>query len=214
MKATARNVLLSTLVLAGFGLVGTGMVAWIESVTEARILENERAVLLASLNEIVPPGRYDNNPILDTVKVTSPELGAGKHKPVTVFIARKNGQPVAAIFNVIAPNGYGGPIKLLVGINADGTIAGVRVVSENETPGLGDAIKTSVSDWIYGFTGKSLNNPGAKGWAVQKDGGIFDQFTGATITPRAVVGAVHKTLLYFAAHRDEIFKQKPEPEHG
>lgn len=209
MKATARNVLLSTLVLAGFGLVGTGMVAWIESVTEARILENERAVLLASLNEIVPPGRYDNNPILDTVKVTSPELGAGKHKPVTVFIARKNGQPVAAIFNVIAPNGYGGPIKLLVAVRYNGTIAGVRVISDQETPGLGDAIESEKSDWIYSFTGKSLDNPGKKGWAVKRDGGQFDQFTGATISPRAVVKAVHNTLLYFKQHREELFGAKP-----
>jgi electron transport complex protein RnfG len=119
-------------------------------------------------------------------------------------VARKNKQIVAIIFSVFATDGYSGIIKLLVGINTDGTLAGVRVVSHKETPGLGDAIETKRSDWVLGFNHKSLENPGTGGWHVKRDGGVFDQFSGATITPRAVVKAVHHSLLYFAAHKKEL----------
>ena len=105
-----------------------------------------------------------------------------------------------------APVGNSGTIKMLIGINYDGTIAGVRVLSHAETPGLGDKIETAKSDWILSFDGKSIGNPAVDQWKVKKDGGIFDQFSGATITPRAVVGATRRTLEYFNAHRDEIFK--------
>ena len=125
--------------------------------------------------------------------------------------------PVAVVLALIAPDGYGGPIKLLVGINADGSLAGVRVVNHHETPGLGDAIDTRRSNWILGFTGRSLGDPSPAQWAVRKDGGVFDQFTGATITPRAVVKAVKRALVYFEAHRDTLFADGKTPEetpHG
>jgi electron transport complex protein RnfG len=116
-----------------------------------------------------------------------------------------HGQPVAAIFTSVAPDGYSGNIKLLVGILHNGVLAGVRVISHKETPGLGDAIEADRSNWILSFNEKSLQNPPLKQWGVKKDGGFFDSFTGATITPRAVVNAVKNTLLYFQENREMIF---------
>jgi electron transport complex protein RnfG len=114
---------------------------------------------------------------------------------------------VAAVFSVVARGGYAGDIELLVGVRADGRVAGVRVVEHHETPGLGDGIEADKSDWIRGFDGRSLGDPPREDWAVRRDGGDFDQFTGATITPRAVVEAVRDTLIYFEDHRDQVFAQ-------
>ncbi|MGH8035858.1 MAG: RnfABCDGE type electron transport complex subunit G, partial [Lysobacterales bacterium] len=100
---------------------------------------------------------------------------------------------------------------LLVGINADGSLTGVRVTSHKETPGLGDALDTARSEWILGFSGRSLDNPEPAGWAVRKDGGVYDQFTGATITPRAVVKAVHGALEYFKDNRAALFDHPADP---
>jgi electron transport complex protein RnfG len=157
----------------------------------------------------MPADRYDNEIINDTLEVWEAELTPGT--ATTIYRARKNGQPVAAIFTVTATGGYSGHIRLLVGINHDGSLAGVRVVEHHETPGLGDAIEAQRSDWILGFEGKSLENPLPENWKVKRDGGEFDQFTGATITPRAVVKGVKNTLLYFSQNKDTIFETlKPE----
>ena len=120
------------------------------------------------------------------------------------YIATLRGQPSAVILQVTAPDGYSGAIHLLVGIKAGGQLAGVRVLRHKETPGLGDKIELSKSPWVKSFDNKSLANPGADGWAVKKDGGKFDQFAGATITPRAVVKAVHQALQYFDQHQAEL----------
>jgi len=122
-------------------------------------------------------------------------LGIDQDQPV--HVARMNGQPVAFIVPGVAPDGYNGDISLIVGIKVDGTITGVRSIAHGETPGLGDKVDVAKSDWILGFNGRSLRNPTAEGWAVKKDGGEFDQFTGATITPRAVVNQVLAVLHYF-----------------
>jgi len=124
---------------------------------------------------------------------------------VTVYRARKGGREIAVVFTVVAPDGYSGAIRMLVGIRADGRLAGVRVVAHRETPGLGDKVEAHKSDWIRDFDNRSLRDPKADGWAVKKDGGVFDQFTGATITPRAVVAAVHSALRYYATHREAMF---------
>jgi len=207
--ALMKNMSVSAVLLGLFAIVGTGLVAYTYSATKDRIAANERAILLRTLHTLIPANEVDNDMAQDTVQVTSPQY-LGTPKPVTVYRARKDGKPVAAVFTTIAPNGYGGPIKLLVAVRYDGTIAGVRVVKDQETPGLGDAIESDKSDWVYSFTGKSLHDPGKKGWAVKRDGGQFDQFTGATISPRAVVKAVHNTLLYFKQHRDELFATRAE----
>ena len=128
----------------------------------------------------------------------------GQRSPQSAYLALKDGAPSALILPVTAPDGYSGAIHLLVGIFADGRLAGVRVLGHKETPGLGDKIELAKSQWIRSFDGKSLSNPGAEGWAVKKDRGEFDQFAGATITPRAVVKAVHGALQYFDAHRAQL----------
>lgn len=200
---------LATALLAGFSILGVSLVAVTEQVTRERIVANERAYTLRSLDEIVPPASRNNEMFEDTVAVRDPEL-LGSDQPVTVYRARQDGRPVAAIFRITTPNGYSGPIRLLVGILEDGGVAGVRVVSHRETPGLGDAIESDRSDWILGFAGRSLGDPPEAGWTVKRDGGVFDQFTGATITPRAVTRAVRDALIYFRAHRDEVFSSREE----
>jgi len=200
---TLRHMLGSALVLTLFALIGTALVAITYDSTRAQIAENERLALLRNLEELVPASRYDNDPITDTLIVQSTEyLGTGEG--ITVYRARQAGTPVAAMFTAEAPNGYAGPIRILVAVNSDGTLAGVRVLSHKETPGLGDQIEVERSDWVHSFVGRSLGDPPLERWKVKKDGGIFDQFTGATITPRIVVDAVRKSLQYFSLHRDTL----------
>lgn len=196
----------SAILLGLFALVGTGIVALIFTETKEPIAEAERAFMLRSLHAVIKPEMHNNDIFNDMITVTDPDR-LGSKDPVPVFRARKDGQPVALAIIPIAPEGYVGPIKLLVGINVDGSILGVRVISHRETPGLGDSIEAKRSNWILGFNGHSLSDPSSKGWAVQRDGGQFDQFTGATITPRAVVKAVHNALLFYERNKDRLFQQ-------
>jgi electron transport complex protein RnfG len=201
---------ISALLLGLFAIIGTAMVAMIHDATAERIAANHRAFLLKSLHILVPPEQHDNDLFTDVITVTNQEL-LGSKKPVRVYRARRNEKPVTAIINAVAPDGYSGSIELLVAIRYDGSLAGVRVVKHKETPGLGDSIEASRSDWILGFDDRSLTNPEKKGWAVKRDGGIFDQFTGATISPRAIVNAVYRSLLYFDTHKDELFDKPSMP---
>ena len=194
----------AALVLGLFALVGTGLVAIVHGTTADRIADNERQALLHGIHALVPPTEIDNDPLADTIELTAPEA-FGNQQPVTVYRARKGGREIAVIFTVVTPDGYSGAIRLLVGIRADGRLAGVRVVAHRETPGLGDKVEARKSDWIRDFDNRSLRDPDSDGWAVKKDGGVFDQFTGATITPRAVVAAVHRALSYYATHREAMF---------
>lgn len=206
MLKLVRHMLITAALLGSFAVLGTSMVVVTHHTTAERIARNERDFLLRSLNEVVPPSEYDNDLHADTITVTSREL-LGSREPVTVYRARKNGVPVAAILTPVAPDGYNGAIRLLVAIRYDtDTIMGVRVLTHRETPGLGDAIEPEKSSWIEDFSGRSLSNPDELGWHVEKDGGVFDQFTGATITPRAVVKAVHNSLKYYRLHKDELFR--------
>jgi electron transport complex protein RnfG len=165
-------------------------------ITEPMIAEVQRNTLLASFNQVLPADRYDNALLEDTLLLNQPEQWAvlGANAPVTVYRARKNNQPVGLILTTTAPNGYSGHITLLMAVLADGTVSGVRALTHKETPGLGDKIELSKHDWILSFNGLSLTADNAKTWAVKKDGGQFDQFTGATITPRAVISTVKQTL--------------------
>ena len=190
--------------LALFAIVATTMVAFTEQNTREQIKENERQALLNAINALIPHQQYDNAILSDTISLAATDA-LGTMEPSTVFRARKNGQPVAVVFTVVAPNGYSGSIKMLVGIYHDASLAGVRVINHKETPGLGDKIDEKRSDWILAFDGLSLQTPVSAKWKVKKDGGEFDQFTGATITPRAVVSAIKKSLEYFQKHRDELF---------
>ncbi|MFP4243941.1 MAG: electron transport complex subunit RsxG [Ectothiorhodospira sp.] len=203
-----RNVLISAVLLSLFGLIGATLVATVHQGTQARIQANRDDVTLERLHEILPEGAYDNAIVKDTVRLSDPLLGGEDRR---VYRARQDGRPVAAVFSVVTHDGYAGDIRLLVGVLADGRIAGVRVVNHQETPGLGDDIEAAKSDWIRGFEERALGDPPREEWAVRSDGGVFDQFTGATITPRAVVEAVRDTLIYFRGHRDQVFAAPEEP---
>lgn len=206
-----RNMTISAVLLGMFAIGGTGLVAYTFDQTKVQIAENERIAIVKSLHELITPQEHDNDLYSDVIQV-SDERQLGSVEPVNVYRARRKGQPVAAILNSVAPDGYSGNIYLLVAIRHNGTLAGVRVVKHRETPGLGDGIDIERSNWILGFNGKSLANPPAEEWRVKRDGGPFDQLTGATITPRAVVKAVKNTLNYYQANKDSLFNTPAKKE--
>ena len=199
-----RQIIITTIILLLFAISGTALVVYTFDNTRERISANERATLLRKLHQLIPQEQHDNVLLDDTLTIINTPL-LGTLEPVTVYRARKAGQPVALVITPVAPDGYSGIIKLLVGINVDGTLNGVRVVAHRETPGLGDAIDEKRSDWIHIFDNRSLQDPLLERWAVKKDGGDFDQLTGATITPRAVVKAIRQTLLYYRDNQDALF---------
>lgn len=206
-----KQVIITALVLTLFAVLGGGLVALTERSTAEQIALNEKQALLFNLNNILPATEYDNDLATSVIALPSSTL-LNTENDSPLYFATKAGKPVAFIFNSVAPGGYSGKIYLLVGIYTNGNIAGVRVVKHKETPGLGDAIEARRSNWILGFDHHSLSGLSEKQWKVKRDGGQFDQFTGATITPRAVVKAVHDTLLYFNQHRDVLLLgQAPEP---
>jgi len=197
-----------------YALIGTGMVVYTHAATADRITANERDATLRAIATVLPRSLYDNDPLRDTRTLVEPKW-LGTSTPEVVYRARRQGKPAAAVFSAVAPDGYGGPIRLLVAIAVDGKVLGVRVVSQQETPGLGDAIDASHSSWAMGFAGRRLGDPPLDRWKVKRDGGVFDQFTGATISPRAVVGAVRRCLQYFDAHRAAVFATEPAlPQSG
>ncbi len=204
LSPLSRNVIVSALVLGGFAIISTSLLSLTNIATRDAIAQSEKNALLKNLQQILPPERFDNELFSDRIKVRNSLLGTSL--PVDVYRAKLAGEDAAVIIASQAPNGYNGKILLLVGINADGSLAGVRVSSHRETPGLGDEIDIAKSDWILDFNGKSIGDPTSEKWLVKKDGGVFDQFTGATITPRAVVNTVHNTLKYFAVNRDFLFQ--------
>jgi electron transport complex protein RnfG len=204
MMELQKHILRVGLLLGLFAVVATTLVALTETSTREQIKENEREALLSGINALIPHEQYDNAILQDTIVLDATEA-LGTEEPTTVYRARKQGENVAVVLTAVAPNGYSGTIKMLVGIYADGTLAGVRVINHKETPGLGDKIDEKKADWIFQFEGLSLTNPASEKWKVKKDGGEFDQFTGATITPRAVVSAVKRSLEYFRSHSDELF---------
>jgi electron transport complex protein RnfG len=200
----SRSMLKNSLVLGLFAVVTVGVVALVQLATAKQIASSQHQAQMRTLEEILPAGSYDNHLLDNSIQVHDPLL-LGNKLPQTAYIALKDGQPSAVILRATAPDGYSGVIQLLIGIRADGRLTGVRALSHRETPGLGDKIELAKSPWVLGFVGKSLSEPGDDGWAVKKDRGEFDQFAGATITPRAVVKAVHKALQYFDAHKQELF---------
>lgn len=209
MNRPAYSVIRSGLLLGLIALTGTALLTGVNSLTHERIRQQEKNRMMQQLNAIVPATTFNNDLLTDRIEVYEDELFTNP-QTVPVYRARMDGMPVAVLMTVTAPDGYNGDIRILVGIDDEGTILGVRIVSHRETPGLGDPIELDKSDWILGFTSKSLQNPDHKGWAVKRDGGTFDQFTGATISPRAVVKAVHNCLLYFKANRQTLFTTPAE----
>jgi electron transport complex protein RnfG len=195
----------NSIVLALFALVTSLILATTNELTYERIEQSEREAAQRALLEIIPLERHDNDMLMDVQPVPEQYWATlGLKKGGSIHIARDQGQPVAAIIPAVTPDGYSGAISMIIGINFNGSIAGVRVVEHRETPGLGDKVDLKKSDWILSFNGKSLVNPQADGWKVKKEGGEYDAFTGATITPRAVINHVLKTLQYFEDDRERL----------
>ncbi len=191
--------------LAFFAFVSVLLVAITNHLTKEKIIENDAMLLMLALNEVVAPDRYDNDLANSKIVLSTQDTGFAKDTPV--YLATLKGAPSTAIFEVTTLKGYSGAITILIGIDAnDQSLSGVRIVKHKETPGLGDKMETRKTNWVLAFDGKSLNNPDLNGWQVKKDGGDFDQFTGATITPRAIVNAVKTTLLYAKDNMNQIFK--------
>lgn len=199
-----KSISQNSLILGAFAAITAGLIASTFVGTKERIFEAERKAAQKALFEVVPQTRHNNDLLNETLPLTEQQIAQlHLNEDAKIHVAEHDGKPVAWVIPVVAPDGYSGEIKLIVGINTDGTIAGVRALSHKETPGLGDKIDLTKSDWILGFNGKSLSNPIEERWKVKKDGGEFDQFTGATITPRAVVEAVKNAL--------EVYQQKTNP---
>ncbi len=202
----ATHMLRSAILLTLFATAGTALVALTYENTKEQIAQAEREALLQKLHSVINPSEHNNDIFSDYITVSAPELLGSP--AVEVFRARMDGEPVAVLITPTAPDGYSGEIKILVGIRYNGEIAGVRVLSHKETPGLGDAIEERRSKWIYQFDGRSLDNPSTENWKVQRDRGEFDQLTGATISSRAVVKAVRKALEYYQGNKDYLFNRE------
>ncbi len=197
-------ILIAALILGSFAVGGVGLVAMTHEVTAERIAENQREAMLAKLRAIVPAEQMANDPLEDRIQVSDPDLLGTEQ--TEVFRVRGDSGPVAVVLQPVVPDGYAGPIRLLVSVLADGRLGGVRVLEHHETPGLGDKIDEKKDDWIIEqFNGKSLDDPAPEHWHVKRDGGVFDQFTGATITPRSIVNAVKNTLMFVEREGEALY---------
>ncbi len=197
-------VLKSGVTLAAIGAFCAALVAITYSLTSERIAANEQAWLEKSLEPALAGLTFEGSVSESMLVIRRPHDLPGPDD-VIIYRVYADEHPVAALFAVTARDGYAGAIRVLIGIEYDGTITGIRILEHRETPGLGDKIVSSRSDWVYQFDGRSLGDPRLEEWALKRDGGEFDQLTGASVTPRAVIKVAKETLIYFAAHRDEIF---------
>jgi electron transport complex protein RnfG len=202
---SASSILRTGLTLAVIGAVCTTLVAATYQATRDRIAANDKALLEQSLAPALS-GIFFDSGVTESRLVLQPPHDLPGNDPAVIYRVFAEEEPVAALFAVTARDGFSGPIRVLVGIEHDGTVTGVRILQHRETPGLGDKIESTRSEWVFQFDGRSLGDPLVEGWAIRSDGGEFDQLTGASITPRAVIKAIRDTLLYFGANRDEIFR--------
>ena len=195
---------------AGTAVAAVALALLVHHWAAPRIAAHERAASIARLTAVLGGMRFDNDVLADKIEVRDPELLGSEH-PMPVYRARLAGRPVAALIEVAAPGGYGGAMRLLVAVHPDGRLIGVRVITHHETPGVGDGIDPRKSSWLARFEGRSLGDPPVGQWSVRKDGGTFDQYTGATVTSRAAVGAVRDALLWYDAHRAQVFTTPSNP---
>jgi electron transport complex protein RnfG len=195
------------LTLAAIAAVCTALVAFTHRITDERIADNEQAWLEQSLLPALHGIEFDGNVGDAKLVIPAPHALPGSEDAV-IYRVYRNGAPAAALFIVTARDGYSGPIRLLVGVDPNGAVTGVRVLAHRETPGLGDGIEASRSPWAEQFRGRSLGDPRIERWEIHRDGGDFDQLTGASVTPRAVVGAVRETLFFFEVNREIVFGAK------
>lgn len=201
-----KSIVKNGLLLAGFALACTAAVALVNEATKGKIAEQQRLELTRVLHQIVPDELHDNELGNSCIRVHDPEaLGTDESMPV--YLATMAGKPVAVAVETIAPDGYNGNIRLIIGVDVDGKVLGVRTLSHQETPGLGDKIELRKSQWVLSFNGRLFDAEKPASWKVKKDGGEFDQFTGATITPRAYLKAVSRTLTLVNKQQQEWFKR-------
>jgi len=206
MKRLTKATLRTAQNLLFFTVIGTTILAFTFNLTHEKIAQSEDAAKLKLINQVVPNTLYDNDLLKDAITLpASAQLGT-EHDTVA-YRGRLQSQPTVVVLEAIAPDGYAGKIGLIVAINYEGTINGVRVVTHKETPGLGDYIDIAKNKWIGLFAGASHHRYQEDGWKVKKDGGQIDYMAGATITPRAVAKAVHNALHYFEENRDKLFVQ-------
>jgi electron transport complex protein RnfG len=209
--APARRAVRSAVVLAVAAILAVGLVAVVNDRARPQIEASRRAEQLRQLTAVLGDVAYDNDPLADTLLVRDLEY-LGTTEPLAAHRVRRNGEPIAVLLNAVAPDGYTGALRLLVAIDAQGQLIGVRVLEHRETPGLGDFVEERRTGWIRQFDGRSLDAPPPARWQVRKDGGDFDQYTGATVTSRAVTHAVRDALTYFARHRAELLAAPPSPD--
>jgi len=204
-----KSGLISGVILGGLAAICTGLVAVTHAVTEPRIAANQQAYLEQSLQPVLAGLSYDGN-LSESTRIVSPPHELPGNDEVPIYRVYAGGEPIAALFVVSARDGFSGPIQLLVGVHVSGTITGVRVLDHRETPGLGDLIEADKSNWIQQFENKSLQDPPAAVWAIKRDGGEYDQLTGASITPRAVIKAIKQTLVFFESNSELVFGTETE----
>lgn len=190
--------------LALAALLASLLLAGVHQLTRGAIAEAEHRARLQALSIVLPTDRYDNDPLDDRITVVAPGW-LGSELPMQAWRARRGGAPAMIAFEARAADGYSGDIQLLMSVDAAGRIGAVRVTDHHETPGLGDGIEADRSGWIERFSGLDLQHPERQRWAVRKDGGDFDQFAGATITPRAVIAATRRGLLMIERYGAELY---------
>jgi electron transport complex protein RnfG len=191
-------------ILASLAAICTVLVAVTHRYTEPLIRANEQAYLEQSLKPVLGGITYENELSKSVITLPAPH-GLPGNQPATIYRIYADGIPAAALFIVSARDGFAGPIKILIGVKMDGSVTAVRILEHKETPGLGDKIESSKSDWLQQFNSSSLGSPDRELWKIKRDEGAFDQLTGASITPRAVIKAVKETLLYFESNSDAVF---------
>lgn len=201
---SARQTLSAAGLLGLAALLTALLLSGVHLLTRDAIAASEHRARLRALSVVLPVARYDNDPLEDSITVAAPGW-LGSEQPQHVWRARHGGAPAMLALEALAPDGYSGDIQLLISVDADGKIGAVRVTRHHETPGLGDAIEAGRSGWIEQFSGLMLGVPPRDRWSVRKDGGDFDQFAGATITPRAVVAATRRVLLLVEQHGTELY---------
>lgn len=194
--------------LAACGLAASLLLGFGDLATHGSIEKRQAEDMQATLAQVLPAELYDNDLLANPKIIDTPGNETG-YPTTEVYVATQQGAVTAVAFKMLATGGYAGPLTLMLGLDRQGQILGTRVIAHAETPGLGDKVETTKSDWILKFTGRSLDNTPASAWKVKKDGGEFDQFAGATITPRAVVRGVEGGLKFFAQHRQELLGDAP-----
>ncbi|MGI9199940.1 MAG: electron transport complex subunit RsxG [Woeseiaceae bacterium] len=202
--SSPNSVVKSGITLAAIAAICTSLVAATYHLTADRIAANDKALLEQSLHPALSDLFYDSGVSESRLVLTPPHDLPGNDEAL-IYRVYANDEPVAALFVVTARDGYAGQIRILLGVDLSGVVTGIRILKHRETPGLGDKIDASRSDWVEQFPGRSMGDPEVTGWAIRRDGGQFDQLTGASITPRAVIKAMRDTLLYFNANREQIF---------